>query len=114
MDPRLADGAHDEAVIRNDKNRTSARYSRSSDQESSRTDFDIGLSASTRNTNIDLFGGVVMNRSNGGMNVAAVGYMATEIYGAPGKVVWMPAFDSEIESKPAISKEAVRGRIARR
>lgn len=49
--------------------------------------------------NIELFGGIVMNRTNGGMNPAAVEYMATRIKGAPGKIVWMPAGDSEIESR---------------
>lgn len=52
----------------------------------------------------DLFGGVVMNRTNGGMNVAAVEYM-TKIYGSVGKVVWMPAGDSEIESSPPYPKK---------
>ena len=49
--------------------------------------------------NIELFGGLVMNLTNGGMNPAAVDYMATRIQGAPGKIVWMPAGDSEIESR---------------
>ena len=49
--------------------------------------------------NIELFGGIVMNLTNGGMNPAAVDYMATRIQGAPGKIVWMPAGDSEIESR---------------
>jgi hypothetical protein len=49
---------------------------------------------------IQLFGGVVMNLPNGGMNPFAVQHMATDIFGSPGKVVWMPAYDSEIESKP--------------
>jgi hypothetical protein len=48
---------------------------------------------------IELFGGIVMNLSNGGMNPAAVEYMTTQIKGEPGKVVWMPASDSEIESR---------------
>src|SRR5712671_1070924 len=48
---------------------------------------------------IELFGGIVMNRTNGGMNEVAVDYMASQIYGEPGKVVWMPAYDSEIESQ---------------
>jgi hypothetical protein len=48
----------------------------------------------------EIFGGIVMNRTVGGMNPAAVEHMATEIYGSPGKIVWMPANDSEIESKP--------------
>lgn len=50
--------------------------------------------------NFEVFGGIVMNRTVGGMNAAAVEHMATAIYGAPGKLVWMPANDSEIESKP--------------
>jgi hypothetical protein len=50
--------------------------------------------------NFEVFGGIVMNRTVGGMNPADVEHMATAIYGAPGKVVWMPANDSEIESKP--------------
>jgi hypothetical protein len=45
------------------------------------------------------FGGIVMNLTNGGENPAAVDYMASQIPGAPGKVVWMPASDSEIESR---------------
>lgn len=53
--------------------------------------------------NIELYGGLVMNLSNGGMNPSGVEYMATQIAGAPGKVVWMPAFNSEIESR--IAKE---------
>jgi len=53
----------------------------------------------------DLFGGIVMNRTNGGMNPAAVEYMATRVMGAPGKVVWMPAYDSEIESNPPYPKK---------
>jgi len=53
--------------------------------------------------NIELYGGIVMNLSNGGMNPAAVEYMTTQIAGAPGRVVWMPAFNSEIEAR--ISKQ---------
>jgi hypothetical protein len=49
--------------------------------------------------NLQLFGGIVMNRTNGGMNPAAVEYMATQIRGGPGKVVWMPAGESEIETR---------------
>jgi len=50
--------------------------------------------------NFELFGGIVMNRTNGGINVAAVEYMATQIRGSLGKVVWMPAGNSQIESSP--------------
>jgi hypothetical protein len=55
--------------------------------------------------NFELFGGIVMNRTMGGMNAAAVEYMATHIRGKPGRVVWMPAYDSEIESSPPYPKK---------
>jgi hypothetical protein len=48
---------------------------------------------------LPLFGGIVMNRSNGGMNPAAVEYMANHVAGSPGRVVWMPAGDTEQEVK---------------
>ena len=47
----------------------------------------------------EIFGGLVLNLSNGGINPAAVEFMATQIKGAPGRVVWMPAGDSENEIK---------------
>ena len=50
---------------------------------------------------IDLFGGFVMNRPNGGVNVPGIELMATRIRGEPGRIVWMPAGDSEIESRQA-------------
>lgn len=49
--------------------------------------------------NFPLFGGIVMNRANGGMNPAAVEYMANHIAGSPGRIVWMPAGDTESEVK---------------
>jgi hypothetical protein len=48
-------------------------------------------------TGFDIFGGIVMNLPTGGMNPAAVEFMATAIKGAPGKIVWMPAGNAEIE-----------------
>jgi hypothetical protein len=45
----------------------------------------------------ELFGGFVLNRPNGGINVAGVEFMATQITGEPGRIVWMPAGDSEKE-----------------
>src|SRR3984893_9303559 len=105
MDPSLADGSHEEAVIE------TIRVARSrgirglvikSHQEPTST---LAYHLRLEIPNMDLFGGVVMNRSNGGINVAAVEHMATQIYGAPGKVVWMPAFDSEIESNPPYPKK---------
>jgi hypothetical protein len=105
MDPRLADGAHDEAVIETIRI-AQARGIRglvikSHHEPTSTLAYQLRLEI----PNIDLFGGVVMNRSNGGMNVDAVEYMATGIYGTPGKIVWMPAFDSEIESNPPYPKK---------
>ena len=49
--------------------------------------------------NFLMYGGIVLNRPNGGINAAAVEFMATQIRGAPGKVVWMPAGDTESEVK---------------
>lgn len=49
--------------------------------------------------NFPLFGGIVMNRANGGMNPAAVEYMANHVAGSPGRIVWMPAGDTESEVK---------------
>ena len=46
----------------------------------------------------ELFGGVVLNRANGGINVAVVEHLA-EIKGTPGRVVWMPTLDSEASAK---------------
>ena len=100
MDPPFADGSHDEAVIETIRVARSramrALVIKSHSEPTSTLAYHLRLEI----PNINLFGGIVMNRSNGGMNVAAVEYMATKIYGAPGKVVWMPAGDSEIESTP--------------
>jgi len=54
----------------------------------------------------DVFGGIVLNLPNGGINPAAVRFMATETKGAIGRVVWMPAFDTEAEARA--SKEPNR------
>ena len=43
---------------------------------------------------IEVFGGVDLNRSVGGINVAAVEYMAATS-GKFGRIVWMPTFDAE-------------------
>ncbi|HEV8132783.1 MAG TPA: DUF6282 family protein [Acidobacteriota bacterium] len=45
---------------------------------------------------IELFGGVVLNRSVGGINPVAVESMST-VKGGYGRVVWMPTFDAENE-----------------
>ena len=105
MDPRRADGSHDEAVIETIRiaqaRGVRGLVMKSHHEPTSTLAYQLRLEM----PNINLFGGVVMNRSNGGMNVAAVEEMATGIYGAPGKVVWMPAFDSEIESNPPYPKK---------
>ena len=54
---------------------------------------------------IEAYGGIVLNRSVGGINPAAVEHMA-KTTGGIGRVVWMPTFDSEhyhrtLEPNPA-------------
>src|SRR5437867_2863103 len=44
---------------------------------------------------VEAFGGVVLNRNQGGINPAMVEYMATSIKGRPGRFVWMPTYDAE-------------------
>ena len=44
---------------------------------------------------MDVFGGIVLNRNQGGINLAFVEYMATQMKGKPGMMVWMPTYDSE-------------------
>ena len=58
----------------------------------------------------ELFGGTVMNLPNGGINPAMVEYMATQNKGNPGRVVWMPAGDTETEIKS--SKDPSRPFVA--
>jgi hypothetical protein len=43
---------------------------------------------------IDVFGGIALNRTVGGINAAAVEHM-TRLSGGWGRVVWMPTFDAE-------------------
>jgi hypothetical protein len=45
---------------------------------------------------IEVFGGITMDLTNGGVNPAAVEWM-TKVKGGYGKVVWMPTFDSEYQ-----------------
>jgi hypothetical protein len=44
--------------------------------------------------NIDVFGGIDLNRTVGGINPAAVEHM-TRVTGGFGRIVWMPTFDAE-------------------
>src|SRR5206468_1325770 len=43
---------------------------------------------------IEIFGGIALNRTVGGVNPAAVDRM-TKVKGGWGRVVWMPTFDAE-------------------
>jgi hypothetical protein len=43
---------------------------------------------------IEVFGGIALNRTVGGINAAAVEHM-TRLSGGWGRVVWMPTFDAE-------------------
>jgi hypothetical protein len=51
---------------------------------------------------IELFGGIALNRTVGGINPAAVERM-TRVKGGWGRVVWMPTFDAENQVR--VSKE---------
>jgi hypothetical protein len=53
---------------------------------------------------IEVFGGIVLNRSNGGINPEAVRRMA-EVEGKRGKVVWCPTFDAENQVKSTKSNQ---------
>ncbi len=52
---------------------------------------------------IEVFGGIALNRTVGGVNPAAVEHM-TQVKGGWGRVVWMPTFDAENQVK--YSKES--------
>jgi hypothetical protein len=47
---------------------------------------------------LEVFGGIALNRTVGGINLAAVERM-TRVEGGWGRVVWMPTFDSENQVK---------------
>src|SRR5580700_10398306 len=52
---------------------------------------------------LELYGGFVLNLPNGGANPAGVEFMATQIRGEPGRIVWMPAGDTEKEVRESKS-----------
>jgi hypothetical protein len=54
---------------------------------------------------IEIFGGIVLNKSVGGINPAAVEWMA-RMSGGRGKVVWLPTFDSDKHVKTLIDAKA--------
>ena len=49
---------------------------------------------------IEVFGGISLDLTVGGVNPAAVEWM-TKVKGAYGRVVWLPTFDSENQAAPA-------------
>jgi hypothetical protein len=51
---------------------------------------------------IEVFGGIALNRTIGGINPAAVDHMA-RVTGGFGRIVWMPTFDAENQVR--VSKE---------
>ena len=60
---------------------------------------------------VDVFGGVDLNLTVGGINAAAVEYMAATT-GGFGKMVWMPTFDSE--TRCASPRKIARSSACRR
>src|SRR6202167_2373843 len=48
---------------------------------------------------IEVFGGISLDLTNGGVNPAAVEWM-TKVKGGYGRVVWFPTFDSEHNAAP--------------
>lgn len=61
---------------------------------------------------MDVFGGVVLNRNQGGINLAMVEYMATQMKGRPGIMVWMPTYDSENAVKRSANPNGPFVRVA--
>ena len=56
---------------------------------------------------IELFGGIDLNRSVGGINPAAIERMVL-VKGGYGKVVWMPTFDAENQVRFSKERSPVR------
>src|SRR6201998_4469029 len=56
---------------------------------------------------IEVFGGISLDLTVGGVNPAAVEWM-TKVKGGYGKVVWMPTFDSENQVKRQNQKRPFR------
>lgn len=54
---------------------------------------------------IEVFGGIVLNRSVGGINPNAVEWMH-RIYGGRGKIVWLPTFEADRHVKTFVGPKA--------
>ena len=61
---------------------------------------------------IEVFGGIDLNLTVGGINPAAVEHM-TRVSGGCGRIVWMPTFDAENQVRYFEGEPAVRSRRAR-
>ena len=59
-------------------------------------DSTVGLAAIVQSLvpGLEVFGGIALNRTLGGINPAAVEHV-TKVAGGRGRIVWMPTFDSE-------------------
>src|SRR5690349_21018202 len=53
---------------------------------------------------IEVFGGIVLNKSVGGINPAAVEWMH-RMSGGRGKVVWLPTFDADMHVKTLVDSK---------
>jgi hypothetical protein len=53
---------------------------------------------------VEVFGGITMDRTNGGVNPSAVENMA-KVTGGFGRIVWMPTFDSEAAARSSTSNQ---------
>jgi hypothetical protein len=60
---------------------------------------------------IEIWGGIVLNNAVGGINPAAVEWMH-RMYGARGKVVWLPTFDADKHIKTLVDKNGSGIRVA--
>ena len=61
---------------------------------------------------IEVFGGIDLNLTVGGINPAAVEHM-TRVSGGWGRVVWMPTFDAENQVRYVEGESAVRVSVSR-
>jgi Family of unknown function (DUF6282) len=60
---------------------------------------------------LELYGGFCMNLPNGGINPAGVEFMATQVRGEPGRIVWMPAGELLPEVKKVLAIVAQHGLV---
>ena len=61
---------------------------------------------------IDIFGGITMDLTNGGVNPAAVEHMAG-VKGGFGRIVWMPTYDAEVVVRASRQNSRPFARVSR-